>query len=908
MIKCENMKKSLFFAVALLVVGALNTAAYAGNLDTLKVDGIWYILDKADMTATVTYGPAEGEEGMWGGIGQDTYSGHLIIPATIWVYPEDGSPAAEYAVTAIGDNAFSWCTYLTAITIPASVKTLGVNLLQRSEGVDILKIEDGKEPIAFTHVEEFGSNVISFEELSGSCRTLYLGRNVVVNTTAENPMDPFHMWNMVEHVTFGANVTEIPAAFCPYARYIQDIQVNSATPLEAGVRMFAFLQEEESADPKAVTLYVPEGLKKTYETMDFWKELTIEEMDEERQYGIKWVASSFDFHVGNLFYRKAVSQYGMVGVEVAMPQVWYLNPDGSYVSQWSSEFPYKQSKIVIPEEITVYDESQGGTVTYPVVGIGDYSFRGASNLEELIIPTSVTYVGYEIVEYTDKLRHLDIPESITKVGWLAFARAGFEEIVIPASSSKWLDDNAAFQECMNLQKATFAKGTTAIQDRIFFGCTALRVIDIPDEVRSIGAGAFAGCEALTELRLPASLEAITNRLFRGCPIRALEVPAGVQEIEPAAFLGTNIIKLTVNADNANFDSRENCNAVIRKADNTIVAAAGGAFIPESVEGVAAEAFEELYGLRSVTLPNSMKKIEPQAFMNCDNLTIITSFIENPAGVLEENGFDSWVESDKPQAKATLFVPAGTRNAYLADAEWSKFQHIVEMEDANKPADVAELKPVEETGQADFAGLADVDITNMIVDNVYVTGDPNSGDRYDEVNNAFFFESVVDELMIENVLANVRNMDIIRNNFTGLIIEVPAGEGTIKIDVAIFGNRQLAIQVEGLDPEFFEKAVVGGIEFDYNVLKKALVFIYPVTADDKPLAAPTKMLARRSVLTEPTIDAVMIYGIKWQTQNAPEGVEEILESSNSQIFKFVRDGQLFILRDGKTYNATGAEVK
>ena len=304
----------------------------------------------------------------------------------------------------------------------------------------------------------------------------------------------------------------------------------------------------------------------------------------------------------------------------------------------------------------------------------------------------------------------------------------------------------------------------------------------------------------------------------------------------------------------------------------------------------------------------MKKIEPQAFMNCDNLTIITSFIENPAGVLEENGFDSWVESDKPQAKATLFVPAGTRNAYLADAEWSKFQHIVEMEDANKPADVAELKPVEETGQADFAGLADVDITNMIVDNVYVTGDPNSGDRYDEVNNAFFFESVVDELMIENVLANVRNMDIIRNNFTGLIIEVPAGEGTIKIDVAIFGNRQLAIQVEGLDPEFFEKAVVGGIEFDYNVLKKALVFIYPVTADDKPLAAPTKMLARRSVLTEPTIDAVMIYGIKWQTQNAPEGVEEILESSNSQIFKFVRDGQLFILRDGKTYNATGAEVK
>ncbi len=901
------MKKSLFFAIALLTVGALHTAAYAGNLDTLKVDGIWYILDKADMTATVTYGPAEGEEGMWGGIGKDTYSGHLIIPATIWVYPEDGSPAVEYAVTAIGDNAFSWCTYLTAITIPASVKTLGVNLLQRSEGVDILKIEDGKEPIAFTHVEEYGSNVISFEELSGSCRTLYLGRNVVVNTTAENPMDPFHMWNMVEHVTFGANVTEIPAAFCPYARNIMDIQVNSTTPLQAGERMFAFLLEEESANPKAVTLYVPEGLKKTYETMDFWKELTIEEMDEERQYGIKWVASSFDFHVGNLFYRKAVSQYGMVGVEVAMPQVWYLNPDGSYVSQWSSEFPYKQSKIVIPEEITVYDESQGGTVTYPVVGIGDYSFRGASNLEELIIPTSVTYVGYEIVEYTDKLRHLDIPESITKVGWLAFARAGFEEIVIPASSSKWTDDNAAFQDCPNLQKATFAKGTTAIQDRIFFGCTALRVIDIPDEVRSIGAGAFAGCEALTELRLPASLEIITNRMFRGCPIRKLEVPAGVTEIEPSAFLGTFITQLTVNPDNAVFDSRENCNAVIRKADNVLVAAAGGAFIPEGVEGVALEAFNELYAIRSVTLPKSMKKIETEAFLNCDNLAIITSNIENPAGVLEAEGFNSWSEADAPQVKATLYVPAGTREKYLADAEWSKFQHIVEMKGENMPADVAELKPVEESGQATFAGLTGVDVTNAIVDNIYVTGDPGNGDRYDDVNNAFFFESVVDELMLENVLANVGNMDIIRNNFSGLIIEIPAGEGTIKITAGIYGNRMLAIQVEGLEPEFFEKAASGEIEFDYNVLKDALVFIYPVTADDKPLAAPTKLQARRGVLTSSDIDAVMIYGAGWEVKKTITGNEEIVNHKSSNR-KLIIDGQLFIIRDGKTYNATGAEVR
>ena len=38
------------------------------------------------------------------------------------------------------------------------------------------------------------------------------------------------------------------------------------------------------------------------------------------------------------------------------------------------------------------------------------------------------------------------------------------------------------------------------------------------------------------------------------------------------------------------------------------------------------------------------------------------------------------------------------------------------------------------------------------------------------------------------------------------------------------------------------------------------------------------------------------------------VNEIKESSNSKIFKLVKDGQLFILRDDKVYTVTGQEVK
>ncbi|MBQ6749121.1 MAG: hypothetical protein IJR09_06780, partial [Paludibacteraceae bacterium] len=71
------MKKFFIFAFA-LAAGVMSINAQTA-LDTTQVDGIWYILDKTNHTATVTYALSE-----TGGIAQDTYAGRLIIPESIW--------------------------------------------------------------------------------------------------------------------------------------------------------------------------------------------------------------------------------------------------------------------------------------------------------------------------------------------------------------------------------------------------------------------------------------------------------------------------------------------------------------------------------------------------------------------------------------------------------------------------------------------------------------------------------------------------------------------------------------------------------------------------------------------------------------------------------------------------------
>lgn len=911
------MKKNMFLAALLLVAGLLNAQTRT------EVEGVWYLLDHENKTATVTFRPSDTDPNM---VAEENYTGRLNIPSVLSVYNEETYNNDEYTVTAIGDSAFAKSPYLKAVTIPASVKTLGLNLAALSyinkwdKGIEELVISDGDESIEFTFRQGDMGEEFSFQEIAPTCTYLYLGRNITVKTDAEWDIPIFHTWGGIEEVVFGENFTEVPLAFCPYCRDLKSIQINSETVLEPGPRMFAFLDEDKpQPDATAITLYVPYGMKKTYAANEYWSRFTIEEMDDARRYGIKYVDGYFDFYIDGLYYKRTSR-----GVSVVMPQVWYINRDGSYVSQWSSEFPYRQKEIDIPSQITVYlndytdyslTPKEGyEETTFEVAGIGDYCFRGAHNLERLTIPNTVAEIGTEAFEEAMKLKSLDIPESVIHVGWLAFARAGFEEITLPASQSQWESD-AAFQESVNLRKVTFAQGTTHIQDRIFFGCEALRVIEIPDGVVEIGAGAFAGCSALQNLRLPDGLLTIRNRTFRGCPLRSLEIPATVEEIEGSAFLAVPLSRLTVNPANQTFDSRDNCNAIIRTKDNTLIAACNGTFIPETVDSIASEAFNELDGIRSLTLPKNLKRINPQGLMNLNSLTLITSYIENPADVLREDAISGWWEEQIPQVQATLYVPAGTKAAYQADEEWAKFKNIIEMEGENKPADVADLKPVEHTDAADFENITDdTDLTNAVVDNMYITCDTTNGDGYDKTEKALVLNTVVDQMMLQNVLANEGNMDILRNNFSGIVIEIPAGKGTITIEAKVTGERALAVLISGTEDALtYEPATKTQIEVPYETAKNALVYLYGIFMPEEQSAAPQRvpskiLRAPKAGEDEAVANNVVVYGVRWNVTEVVSGIENTTADEGNGIRKIVHNGQILILRDGKTYNAAGVEVK
>ena len=94
--------------IALLIIMLSTISAWAKEYD-FKVDSIYYCINEDDTSVTVTYNGAHHNHG------NNYYKGYKTIPASVTY------SGKTYSVTAIGFDAFAYCSGLTSVTIPNSV-------------------------------------------------------------------------------------------------------------------------------------------------------------------------------------------------------------------------------------------------------------------------------------------------------------------------------------------------------------------------------------------------------------------------------------------------------------------------------------------------------------------------------------------------------------------------------------------------------------------------------------------------------------------------------------------------------------------------------------------------------------------------------------------------------------------
>lgn len=341
--------------------------------------------------------------------------------------------------------------------------------------------------------------------------------------------------------------------------------------------------------------------------------------------------------------------------------------------------------------------SDGSTVTYTYDELGNrLSMKKIAGIENEVISFADPIVRFICVNNWDE----------DGDGELSYDEA--------AAVTDFGDGLFESKDITSFDELQFFTGLTNLGRYTFYSCDKLTSIKFPNSLTDLGWFTLSYCSSLESVIIPESVKTINPMTFNDC---------------------INIASIVVEEGNTVFDSRENSNAIIKTSSNCMIAGCKNTVIPNtvkslectfygisslasitipnSVKTIDSSTFYGCTGLTSVTIPSSVTKIGTNAFYGCDNLESVYSEIPNPF-TINEDVFQVWDPNASTESftTATLFVPTGTREAYLATPAWNQFLNIFETD------------PIPTTGDVDGDGdVSSTDITALLS----IIFDNNSGE-------------------------------------------------------------------------------------------------------------------------------------------------------------------------------------
>ena len=589
------------------------------------------------------------------------YSGEVVIPE----YVSFGNTF----ITSIDANAFSYCSDLTAVTIPNSITSIGNETF--SYCTNLTKVTLNSNAIVSA---SYAMNINLCTKFGTQVTEYILGENV----TAIGRFAFYHCDGLTS-VTIPEGVTSIGEYAFLQCSNVQEFIFESETPPTFEPSVFT-----ETSCPiyvpnaSAVTAYKEAANMSEYASRIQVKPIEVDgvryQMQEDGTFAI--VANNYS---GEFVIPSSIEYNGVATAVTSIGKNAFNGCTGL-------------TAVTIPSSITSMGTNafSGCTsltkVTLNSNAIASKTYTNDSNLKhifgdqvtEFVLGEDVTAIGESAFEGCTGLTSVTIPESVTSIGGYAFyGNTGLVSVTIPSSVTSI--GERAFQACSNVQEFVFEGETPPTFGTFVFGSscpiyvpTALAItayknaanmstyasrvqmrpievdgvkyqlqedgtfavsrnnysaeIVIPSSINyngvatavtAINSNAFSNCTGLTAVTIPEGVTTIGQSAFEGCTgLTSVTIPESVTSIESSAFSGcTNLTKVILNSNavaSKTYTSSSNLKNIFGTQITEYV-------LGEDVTAIGNYAFYGCTGLTSVTIPESVTSIGSNAFSSCSKV-------------------------------------------------------------------------------------------------------------------------------------------------------------------------------------------------------------------------------------------------------------------------------------------------
>lgn len=461
----------------------------------------------------------------------------------------------------------------------------------------------------------------------------------------------------------------------------------------------------------------------------------------------------------------------------------------------------------------------GATLTLPSTLriIGEQAFEGIP-ASSLTLPESLEKIGTSAFANCTNLRRATIPASVKYIGGGAFFYTGLIRVYYNAvdANNEDVEYNGYDIFPESLVRVIIGEGVKSIPNRLFRECKNITRVEMPSTVESIGDYAFAGCTSLTHIDLPSSLKHLGAYAFNGCDFYEID-----------SYL-TEPLDLMV------FPDAEELKEEVDWSEGSEIS--GGGY----------------------RIAGPFSDIEYGFHIDADgNITFgKVSYDDNYNPVIEAGKYTYY------HPLPLLRVPNGSLAAYQGDGAWSVlFQQIEQFDGASSTEAVEETTSVTVRNEV----TEDTDLSSTMLGSIFVTLDTeDSGDGYNASEGCLVINSTVSDEQLAAATADDADDLTVKNQFSGLIFEVPAGKGSVIIDCQTLGQQAVYVKIGSSDARQLNAANRQQLSIPYDVAETTRIYVYAAKG-----SAPVASQSARAAY--PNDNAVKLYGL---TINVDENLSGI----------------------------------